>query len=829
MEASALSNNLRLSCSVGLRGIPRWVAFLILTFSSLSACAHQNPVTAPTITPSGPSLTCATSQACFEKAVQARQRDDSAQAMELLKKMLDQFPQDRWAARAVFLLGKLESEEGRSEAIGQLERAMIELPELQDYALFYIGQAALLRGDFVEAMTRFDDLRARTPESIWIPQAWYCSGEAAFMAALYPQARRRFEAFREVSPNDRLVPSALLYIGRSYLEQGENEQAVSYFRQVWTKWPDLSQAQEAQLYLDQLQAKSVLVPAPTPEEHLMRARRLADALRYEQALKEAEALFVTEADGPLRKPLLQQLGSLQYQLRRFESANQSFETLAQELTGQPDYPEIVVWLGRIAYRLGDEVRLAQLEGELAAQPAQQDRPDLPAGQAGRARLLSLLGNLYEDHKKTEEAETVYRRLVEAFPQDPLAQEAVWRLGWMAYRAGRRDRAVAEFERFLSVYPESPMAIQVLYWKAKSLERLGEVAQAVSAYHQTCQITHHSYYCHRAEEQLGSLEARTEQDFTGDSSGDSSDGKSFPSDPTPDPESEERTIKSPEGARALSEGTLVQELFLMGLEAEAVDELDRVVQKSSRKGAPSGSRGAPSGYGMKRFLALNRILTDHGRYAQALRNLKLYTPEFLEKIGDHFPPDFWWIAYPQGVRDEVEPIAKESQVNPDLVTAVIREESNYDPAAVSPVGALGLMQLMPTTAQWVAKRINLESVSRDQLHSPSINIRLGAHYLAFLLDRFAGEPISAVAAYNAGPDAVTRWKAIVPTEDRDEFLEAIPFQETRSFVKRVMRSYYEYQQLQKLRQRDSSGIGTDPSGIDRGPYGIDNRDGFLDKK
>jgi len=789
----------------------------MLTFFSLSACAHQKPVTAPTITPSILSLTCVTAQICFEKAVQVRQEGDSAQAMELLKKTLDQFPQDRWTARAVFLLGKWESEEGRPEAIGRLERAMVELPELQDYALFYIGQAALLRGDFMEAMTRFDDLRARTPKSIWIPQAWYRSGEAAFMTALYPQARQRFEAFREVSPNDRLVPSALLYVGRSYLEQGENEQAVSYFRQVWTRWPDLSQAQEAQLYLDQLQAKAVLVPAPTQEERLMRTRRLADSLRYEQALKEAEALFVTEASGPLRKPLLQQMGSLQYQLRRFESARRSFETLGQELIGQPDYPEIVVWLGRIAYRLGDEVSLAQLEGELAALSMEKDRPE-------RARLLSLLGNLYEDHQKTEEAQAVYRRLVEIFPQDPLAQEAAWRLGWMVYRASRWDQAVAEFERFLLVYPRSPMAIQVLYWKAKSLKRLGEIAQAASAYHQTCQITHHSYYCHRAEEELSSLPSIMAEGHTDDSNPELSEPEPSTGSETPGGDSD--VIVSP----------VIQELYRMGLEAEAGDELNRFIQRASQDRAPPGNR-------MERFLALNRILTDHGRYAQALRNLKLYAPEFLEKIEDDFPPDFWWIAYPQGMRDEVEPIAKDSQVNPDLVTAVIREESNYDPAAVSPVGALGLMQLMPTTAQWMAKRINLESFSRDQLHSPSINIRLGAHYLAFLLDRFAGELILAVAAYNAGPDAVTRWKATIPAEDQDEFLEAIPFQETRSFVKRVMRSYYEYQQLQKFHQRNSSGIDTGPSGRYDGPSGrydgpsgrydgpdgINNRDRFLDKK
>jgi soluble lytic murein transglycosylase len=773
-------------------------AFVVLVLFSLGACAHKNPVSAPTASLSGLSLACATSQACFEKAVQARRQGGSADAIDLLRKVADQIPHDRWTARANFLLGKWESENGRPEASGHLERAMVELPVIQDYALFYLGQSAMLRGDFVEAITRFDNLRVRTPESIWIPQAWYRSGEAAFTAGLYPQAGQRFEAFREIAPNDRLVPSALVYIGRSHLEQNEDEQAVSYFRQIWKRWPDLPQAQEAQLYLDQLQAKAVLIPPPTPEDRLTRVRRLSDALRYDQALQEAEALFVTEAHGPLRKPLLKQIGSLQYQLRRFDPANRSFEMLAQDLAGQPDYPEIVVWLGRIAYRRGDEVRLAEFEKELAVQPEEQGRPDLPAGQEGHARLLSLLGNLYEDHKKTEDAQATYRRLVEVFPQDPLAQEAAWRLGWMAFREGRWDSAVTEFDRFLSAYPQSPMAIQVLYWKAKSLEKLEETAQAASVYRQACQITRHSYYCRRAEEKLVILQAMATQ------------GQGDNGNPELSEADFSTASKEPKTNPDVQTTPLIQELFLLGLEAEAADELNRLIMGTMQERAPSENK-------MDRFLSLNRILTEHGRYAQALRNLRLYSPEFLEKMRDDFPSDFWWIAYPQGMRNDVEAIAKESQVDPDLITAVIREESHYDPEAISSVGAIGLMQLMPTTAHWVAKRINLESYSRDQLHFPSVNVRLGAHYLAFLLDRFGGEPISAVAAYNAGPESVTRWKATVNTDDRDEFVETIPFQETRSFVKRVMRSYYEYERLQKSRQPDSAEINTGPSGR-RAPSG-----------
>jgi soluble lytic murein transglycosylase len=248
----------------------------------------------------------------------------------------------------------------------------------------------------------------------------------------------------------------------------------------------------------------------------------------------------------------------------------------------------------------------------------------------------------------------------------------------------------------------------------------------------------------------------------------------------------------------SEGTPpIRELFLLGLEAEAGNELDRLAQKS---------------YGdKKRFLALNRVLADHGQYAKAFRNLRRYIPEFRDRTEDDFPLDFWWITYPVGMREEVGLITQDIQVDANLITAVIREESSYDPEAVSSVGALGLMQLMPATAQWMAKRIDLESFSRDQLYFPSVNIKLGAHYLAFLLDLFKDDRVLAVAAYNAGPDMVDRWKGATSTSDQDEFLEAIPFQETRSFVKRVLRSYYEYQGLEKIRRR-----APNPDGVDRGP-------------
>jgi soluble lytic murein transglycosylase len=137
------------------------------------------------------------------------------------------------------------------------------------------------------------------------------------------------------------------------------------------------------------------------------------------------------------------------------------------------------------------------------------------------------------------------------------------------------------------------------------------------------------------------------------------------------------------------------------------------------------------------------------------------------------------------------------VDPYLAAAIIREESQYDEKAVSMVGAIGLMQLMPMTANQVAQRFGFPIVARENLFDGETNIQLGVRYLGQLMDQFSGNLAYAVAAYNAGPLAVTNWIAMHRGRDQDEFVELIPYQETRLYVKRVLRSYGEYLRLNRL--------------------------------
>ncbi len=157
-------------------------------------------------------------------------------------------------------------------------------------------------------------------------------------------------------------------------------------------------------------------------------------------------------------------------------------------------------------------------------------------------------------------------------------------------------------------------------------------------------------------------------------------------------------------------------------------------------------------------------------------------------------DLWSIAYPDAFRDLVVRYTRGSPVEPELLQALMREESALDPRALSWAGAVGLTQLMLPTAREVARALRIRAPNAEQLQNPSTNIQLGAAHLARLLQHFDGNVALALASYNAGEGAVNRWRAARPDSELDRWVEEIPLSETRGYVKRVLRSWNTYRLL-----------------------------------
>lgn len=158
------------------------------------------------------------------------------------------------------------------------------------------------------------------------------------------------------------------------------------------------------------------------------------------------------------------------------------------------------------------------------------------------------------------------------------------------------------------------------------------------------------------------------------------------------------------------------------------------------------------------------------------------------------PQWITIFYPLPHRDIVFAMADEYNVDPYLVFAIIRAESKFQNTAESPVGAKGLMQIMPETAQWIAKQLNVDSFKDDDLHKPEVNIRFGCWYIRDLNNEFEGNIPLQVAAYNAGRGKVTQWIQEGKWDGDPKNIEGIPFPETKQYVKNVLGNYKAYKAI-----------------------------------
>jgi soluble lytic murein transglycosylase len=196
---------------------------------------------------------------------------------------------------------------------------------------------------------------------------------------------------------------------------------------------------------------------------------------------------------------------------------------------------------------------------------------------------------------------------------------------------------------------------------------------------------------------------------------------------------------------------------------------------------------------RRLYALSAAHVQDSRYHLALRILRRHFLHVARSGLAGLPRQFWEMFYPLGWRTELTEAAGRATVDPLLVAAVVREESSFDPHARSPVGARGLMQLMPETARPMARSRGLAFNEGAILDDPAANLDMGAAFFAGLLREFR-DPRLATAAYNAGPARLREWWASRRSDDLEVFVEQIPYNETRGFVKRVMLSWEEYRRL-----------------------------------
>lgn len=368
--------------------------------------------------------------------------------------------------------------------------------------------------------------------------------------------------------------------------------------------------------------------------------------------------------------------------------------------------------------------------------------------------LLLKAELLEGAGKVAEAEKTYTRLAADYPDEDEAPVALWRLGWMSWFRGNHVETTARWSRLQSSRGGGSLREAATYWLGRAWERRGDREQAARQFAQLVRDVPRSYY--------GLLAAKRAPAAT---PGATPAPFAFPPDPLEALQGDARFARA-------------EALRGVGLRQYADEEMDELTRRSV---------GEP-----RRLYALSAAYVADERYHMALRILRR---SFLgaARGGVASPREFWEMLYPLGWREALTGAAGRASLDPFLVAAVVREESSFYPAARSRVGARGLMQLMPDTGRAVAQARQIPFPDPDVLDQPATNLELGTIFLAGLLREF-GDARLAAAAYNAGPTRVREWWAGRRSDDLEVWVDQIPYNETRAFVKRVMLSWEEYRRV-----------------------------------
>lgn len=594
-------------------------------------------------------------------------------------------------------------------------------------------------------------------------------------------------------------PRALLLAGTLLAGRPDGAPAARRaFLECWAGHPMSAEAKDCRAGLDRLPAPHGSPPAD--EDLLRRAELLLDWNRNELALAEArklgERLPPLGADEPAscRAALLR--GKAQRKLRQYSAAAETLAAVADDCS-DPGLRARALYLLAVA-----RTNVALPDGIATYRRFAREYP--ASNQADDA--LFFAAELLARSDATDEARAILGEVVERYPQGDYRAEALFRLAWIDRRQGDLASAIARLGVLERDHRDKdPFEhARAEYWRGRVLAMRagpGDATAAATAWRDVAHRYPTDYYGLLARARLAERgEVLPEPHRTGAAR------PAF------------RLRPGPLAADPHFQAGLV--LLRLEMSREAAEEL-AAADRSALADAPE--RPEP-------LLLLVELMDRAGDARTAHRLMRSVGRQILREPPEGLGLRVWQVAYPPAWRADVLRWAPPAGVPPDLLQALIREESALDPAVVSPAGAVGLTQLMVATAGQTARKLRLKPPTAAELTQAPLNIRLGAAHLGELLQRFGGSAPLAVAAYNAGETVVRGWWRARGGLPLDEFVEEIPLQETRAYVKRVMRSYAAYRMLYardgEKPVRLGQGLPTPPAARAQAPSAATSAGAFL---
>jgi soluble lytic murein transglycosylase len=663
-----------------------------------------------------------------------------------------QHPNDQNGALARLALGITSFEQkDYDRAIRNLKAAQQQLPRVEDYALYYLAAAQVQAKDENGVPAALERIQGMPLASPLATRAMVLAGKALIdlknPAETVRILRERYSSLPQ--------PETDLTLAMAYEAASDPVNAATYYQHVYFAYPDTDAAARASAALIFLkESMGAAYPQATAAQMLERGDQWLSAHEYGRARQEFTSL-VFQLSGMDRDQARVSIGIADYQRGEIAAAYQYLESLGLDHS-EADAERL--------YYLAECQRHTSAGDDMLAtlKRLSQQYPQSP----WRAKALVSAANCFLLQNRPDIYEPLYKAVYESFPDDPAAPACHWKVAFSNYvrrRADAGDRLREQIER----YPSDPRSVASLYFLGRLSESGNDFSSARAYYAKIVDLYPNYYYATRARERLADPKIVAAQPSPRTSeylAGIEFPARRVPSDREPNAVTRLRI----ERARLLSAA---------GLQDLAEGEL--------RFGARHD--------GQPQLLAMELARTAESPY-QGLRYMKSFAPDYLATPIDQMPRRFWELLFPLPYQTDLVRNAKLQNLDPYIVAALIRQESEFNPKAISHKSAYGLTQLLPSTGRQMARKNGVRRFRTSMLFQPSTNLQLGARYLRSMLDEWGGKWEETLASYNAGKTHVNDWVNWGSFQEPAEFVETIPFTETREYVQAVLRNAAIYRRL-----------------------------------
>jgi len=635
--------------------------------------------------------------------------------------------------------------------------ALVSRPDLgetylNDYARYY--QALALQG-----LSRLPEADAILTALVANKREGYLSQAAKLKLAevilARPDAARAEQLLRGITAETKGASDDVwMLLGEAEEALNHRDHAIEAYRKVYYGLPLSGRVPDAKTGLDRLQSPVGVAGGVPLGDELARAERLFAGRRWAEAKVALEPL-VNVVAGSDRELVSLHLAEADFRLGQNRAAR---DRLKQYLEGSSKEPEARYYYLSAVRGLGDRATYVSLSRTLV-----KDHPD----SEWAAETLDDLASYYVIDDQDDEADEVFRELLDRFPRHRYSERAAWKVGWGAYRSGKFAETVKVFESAAATFPRADYRPAWIYWSGRARDRMGDAPGAVARYRLAVIDYGNSYYGRLASRLLASRRVA------------------------------DATVATPSAQPGTSPGTssapptesLMRALMTAGLFDDALKE----VQFAQRTWGDSPALQATSAWIRAQQARELRAEERFAALRGAITTMRRAYPQFLSAEGHTLPVEVLRIIYPLDYWDLIEKYSKAKSLDPYLVSALMAQESTFTAEIRSSANARGLMQVMPSTGRQYARKMGIRPFSTASLSQPETNVKIGIQHFKDLVDKFGGIHY-ALASYNAGDTRVAEWIRDMPDLAQDEFIDSIPFPETQNYVKRILGTTEDYRRL-----------------------------------